>query len=219
MKIFLDTAHYETIHTWAKTGLIDGVTTNPSHMSREGGDLVALIRKISQCLPEGHISVEVTEQAPEKVYAQAKALAALADNIVVKIPCHVSYLSIINTLVKEGVKINITLVFTLAQALCMSKLGVTYISPFVGRLDDIDTDGVSLLEEIKEMLDSYDFETQVLAASLRHVRHVHAAIAAGVDCMTLPVELLEKVIVHPLVDKGMEIFERDWRKLGVRNFP
>lgn len=219
MKIFLDTANYALIRDWVQTGLIDGVTTNPTHLSNQGGDPVKLIRQISDCLPHGHVSVEVTEQAADKVYAQAKALSAFASNIVVKIPCHKDYLLCIKKLVEEEVKINITLIFSLVQALCMSKLGVLYISPFVGRLDDIDTDGLLLLSEIREMLDTYDFETKLLAASLRHVRHVHTAIESGVDCMTLPPELLEKSIMHPLTNSGMAVFASDWKKLGVTNFP
>lgn len=219
MKIFLDTANYELIQHWAQTGLIDGVTTNPTHLSNQGGDPVKIIRQISDCLPHGHVSVEVTEQAPDRVYAQAKALSAFAPNIVVKIPCHKDYLLCIKKLVEEEVKINITLIFSLMQALCMSKLGVLYISPFVGRLDDIDTDGALLLGEIREMLDTYDFDTQLLAASLRHVRHVHVAIESGVDCMTLPPELLEKSMMHLLTNSGMAVFTADWKKLGITNFP
>ncbi len=219
MKIFLDTANYELIELWSQTGLIDGVTTNPTHLSKEGGDPVALIKQLCALLPNGHISVEVTETAPERVYAQAKALAALADNVVVKIPCHSDYLPIIKKLVAEEVQLNITLIFNLMQGLCMSKLGVLYISPFVGRLDDLDVDGVSLLGELSDMLDRYDYETELLAASIRHVRHIHAAIEAGVDIITIPPALLATSLNHPLTDRGMELFAADWKKLGIQTFP
>lgn len=219
MKIFLDTANYGLIELWAQTGLIDGVTTNPTHLSKEGGDPVALIKQLCALLPNGHISVEVTETAPERVYAQAKALAALADNVVVKIPCHSDYFSVIKKLVAEEVQLNITLIFNLMQGLCMSKLGVLYISPFVGRLDDLDVDGAALLGELSDMLDRYDYETELLAASIRHVRHIHAAIEAGVDIITVPPAVLATALNHPLTDRGMELFAADWKKLGIQKFP
>lgn len=219
MKIFLDTAHVQSVAQWAQTGLIDGVTTNPTHLSKEGDNPVAVVKQLCALLPQGSISVEVTEQAPDKVYVQAKALAALASNVVVKIPCHMEYVPVIKKLVHEKVKLNITLVFTLMQGLCMSKLGVTYISPFVGRWDDLDVEGSVLLHELRDMLDTYGYETQLLAASLRHVRHVHAAIDAGVDIATMPPELFEKSLQSPLTERGMELFNADWKKLGIRSFP
>lgn len=219
MKIFLDTANYALIERWFATGLIDGVTTNPTHLSKESGDPVAVIKKICALLGDGHVSVEVTESTPERVYSQAKALSALSPNVVVKIPCHQQYLTIIKKLVGEDIQLNITLVFNLMQGLCMSKLGVTYISPFVGRLDDIGVDGTTLLNALSSMLDTYDFETQLLAASTRHVGHVDAAIEAGVDVITLPPEVLEKSLDHPLTDRGMQLFAADWKKLGVQQFP
>ncbi|MBS1986480.1 fructose-6-phosphate aldolase [Candidatus Dependentiae bacterium] len=219
MKIFLDTANYGLIELWAQTGLIDGVTTNPTHLSKESGDPVALIKKLCALLPNGHISVEVTEVAPERVYTQAKTLAALAENVVVKIPCHSDYFPIIKKLVDEEVQLNITLVFSLMQGVCMSKLGVLYISPFVGRLEDLDVDGVSLLGELSDMLDQYDYETELLAASIRHVRHIHAAIEAGVDIITVPPTVLATALNHPLTDRGMELFAADWKKLGIHTFP
>jgi len=219
MKIFLDTANYALIERWFQTGLIDGVTTNPTHLSKEGGDPVVLVKKICALLVDGHISVEVTETAPERVYTQAKALAALSPNVVVKIPCHPDYLCIIQKLVHEEIPLNITLVFNLMQGMCMSKLGVVYISPFVGRLDDSGVDGTALLSELSDMLDTYDYETELLAASIRHVGHVHAAIEAGADVITLPPEILAKSLEHPLTDRGMELFANDWKKLGIQTFP
>jgi transaldolase len=219
MKVFLDTAHLLSIKKWAATGLIDGVTTNPSHLSKEGGDLKKLIKEICAVLPEGDISVEVTQKNPDDVYKQAKEIAALAENIVVKIPCHADYFEVIHRLVEEGVPVNITLVFTLIQGMLMSKLGVRYISPFVGRWDDIDVDGIALISQLREMVDDYDYSTEVLAASIRSVRHFHDSIESGANAITLPIDVFEKSIVHPLTDKGIALFDADWQKLGIKQFP
>jgi transaldolase len=224
MKIFLDTANLDGIKKWALTGLIDGVTTNPTHLSKEGRNPKDQILAICAVLPEGEISVEVTEQDPDAVYKQAKDIAALAENIVVKIPCHHHYFPVIKRLADEEVPLNITLVFTLVQGLMMCKLGVRYISPFVGRLDDIDVGGIELLPEMREMVDEYGFDTGILAASLRGVRHVHDAILAGADAATISLPVFEKMIEHPLTDQGMQQFNADWATLrqaqgGVRQFP
>ena len=220
MKIFLDTADRRAIKKWAATGIIDGVTTNPSHLSKEGGDPKKVVEEICAMLPEGDISVEVTQTEPEAVYKQAREIAEIADNVVVKIPCHADYYEVIKRLVHEEIEINVTLVFTLIQALIMCKLDVQYISPFVGRWDDIDVDGMNVLYEMREMIDQYGFvETSLLAASLRHVRHLHEAILVGADAATVPVDVLEKVIAHPLTDQGMNKFLADWQKLGIKKFP
>ena len=219
MKIFLDTADKKAIEKWKKTGLIDGVTTNPSHLSKAGGNPKSNVLAIAKLLSKGVISVEVTEKKPDAVYKQARAISKLAKNIVVKIPCHVDYYEIIPQLLKDGVKLNITLVFSLMQALFMSKMGVQYISPFVGRWDDIDVEGVELLYTIRHMLDEYGYQTQLLAASIRGVRHFHEAIMAGADVVTVPVEILEKATAHLLTDQGIAKFDNDWKKLGVRTFP
>lgn len=219
MKIFLDTADVKAIETWKQTGLIDGVTTNPTHLSKAKGDPTAQVKAIAKLLPKGVISVEVTEKKPDAVYKQAKAIAKLGKNIVVKIPCHVDYYQVIARLVRDGVQLNITLVFSLMQALFMSKLGVSYVSPFVGRWDDIDVEGVELLYTIRHMLDEYGYQTQLLAASIRGVRHFHEAIMAGADAVTVPIEILEKASHHVLTDQGIEKFDVDWKKLGIRKFP
>ncbi|MCX5921880.1 MAG: fructose-6-phosphate aldolase [Candidatus Dependentiae bacterium] len=219
MKIFLDTANITDIKKWLATGLIDGVTTNPTHLSKEGGDPKKQVLEICSLLPEGEVSVEVTEKDPEAVYNQAKIIADLADNVVVKIPCHADYYAVIKRLVDEDVKLNITLVFTMLQGLMMSKMGVHVISPFVGRLDDIDIEGVELVSELCEMIDQYGFETQVLAASIRSVRHFNKAVMAGADIVTLPLNVFEQAITHPLTNQGMAKFDADWQKLGFRQFP
>ncbi len=219
MKIFLDTANLATIKKWAETGLVDGVTTNPTHLSKEGKDPKKQVLAICKVLPDGFISVEVTEKEPQKIYVQAKKIADLAENVVVKIPCHKDNVEIIHKLTQEGIALNITLVFSLPQAYLMSKLGVTFISPFVGRLDDSGVDGCAVLDQIQRMVTNNVFDTQVIAASIRNMHHFHAAIAAGVDVITLPAEVLEKSLGHILTDEGIAKFDADWQKLGIKQFP
>lgn len=219
MKIFLDTAHIEDIKTWKKTGLIDGITTNPTLMAKEGKNPTTIAREICKLLPQGHISVEITEVEPNAVYKQAKAIAQLADNVWVKIPCHARYYELIQKLVKEGTKLNITLVFTVLQSLMMCKLGVYYISPFIGRWEDIDVDGMAYIGQMRQMIDFYGYETKILAASIRSVQNFHDAVMAGADAITMPVSVFEKSVTNPLTDQGIERFSKDWKKLGVRKFP
>jgi len=219
MKIFLDTANIGLIKRWAQTGLIDGVTTNPTHLSKEGGNPTQTVLTICDILPLGTISVEITETDPESVYLQARKIAALSDNIAVKVPCHAKYYTIIKKLVEEGITLNITLVFSLAQGLMMAKLGVDYISPFVGRLDDKGADGVEVVRQLRHMLDWYGFETQLLAASIRDTAHLERVILAGTDIATVPTTVFEQSLEHPLTDAGMEQFLTDWKKLNVSHFP
>lgn len=219
MKIFLDTADVKVIKSWKATGILDGVTTNPTHMSTAGGSPTKTVLEICKLLPKGAISVEVTEKKPELVYKQAKAIAKLAKNVVVKVPCHRDYYEVINKLVKDKIKLNITLVFTLMQGMMMCKLGVKYISPFVGRLDDIDADGIGLVQDLRRTIDWYGYKTELLAASLRNEKHLHDAILAGADIVTIPPVLLEKATEYVLTTKGMKKFDDDWKKLGVSLFP
>jgi transaldolase len=220
MKIFLDTADRKAIEKWKESGIVNGVTTNPTHLSKEGGDPKQVVMDICYMLPNGDISVEVTEKDPKGVYEQAKEIAALANNVVVKVPCAVEYYPVIKRLVQEdGVNVNVTLLFTLIQGLLMSKIGVRYISPFVGRLDDIDSDGIEVLFNLSSMMQRYAFLTEVLAASIRTVRNVHDAIDAGCQAITLPIDILEKMVRHPLTEQGMVKFLEDWQKLGIKKFP
>lgn len=219
MKIFLDTANSDDIKKYNNYGIIDGVTTNPTHLYKAGKNPTEAVKEIMQILKNGSISVEVTEENPDAVYQQAKKIAQLGPNIVVKVPCHQKYYQVIHALVEEGVPLNITLVFSLLQSLMMCKLGVRYISPFVGRLDDIDTDGSGLLHDLRHMIDTYQYKTQILAASIRSVSDFHQAVMAGADVITLPVEVLDKAMHHPLTDKGMALFLDDWHKLGYKSFP
>jgi transaldolase len=145
MKLFLDTANLQTIHYWHKLGIVDGITTNPSNLAKEGGNVTELIKKICSLMPDCPVSVEVTQQDPDAVHKQAHAIAALAKNVVVKIPCQRDYYPVIKRLVEEGVQVNVTLVFTLIQSVLVAKLGAQYVSPFVGRLEEIDADGIALL--------------------------------------------------------------------------
>lgn len=219
MKLFLDTADITVITAWYEKGIIDGVTTNPTHLARAGVDPKQQILQICARMPDGDVSVEVTEVEPEKVYEQAKAISQLARNITVKIPCHLSYYPVIKRLVYEEVPINITLVFTLIQGLLMAKMGVKYISPFVGRWDDIDMSGLSVLYDLRTMIDRYGYKTEILAASIRGVTQVSYAIQAGVDVVTVPPAVLEKMTTHVLTEQGITQFNKDWASLNITRFP
>ncbi len=219
MKFFLDTANYKALAEAKETGLLDGVTTNPTHLSKEGGNVSELIKKIASLLSPCDVSVEITEKDPCAIYTQAHEIAALAPNIVVKVPCFPEYLPLINKLVHEGVPLNITLLFSAVQGLCMAKLQVKYISPFIGRLEDIDSDGIELIHDLRQIVDIYAYETQILAASLRSTLHVHEVALAGAHCATIPVNIFQKMLDHPLTTKGMSLFDHDWQTLGIKKFP
>ena len=219
MQIFIDTANLADIKKWYQTGIIDGITTNPTHLSKEGKNPKKQIAEICSIVTEGTVSVEVTEQEPEAVYRQAKEIAALANNVVVKIPCHVDYFAVMKRLGKEGIRINATLVFSLVQALAVAKLGVSYVSLFVGRCDDIGIDGIDLLSQIANAIHGHELESKVLSASLRTVRQLQDSIDAGADIATVPVSVLEKSLSHPLLTAGIEQFNHDWQKLGIKKFP
>ena len=219
MKIFLDTADVTAIRAWVQTELVDGITTNPTNLSAAGETPVPVIQEICSIMADRPVSVEVTETEASAMYEQAKKIVQLAPNVVVKVPCHIRYMAVIKRLVQENVPLNITLVFSLTQALAMCKLGVQYISPFVGRWDDIGVDGTQILQDIRGMIDMYGFETQLLAASLRNVQHIHDAIVIGADVITVPPTLLELALKNPLTDQGIARFDADWKKLGIKQFP
>jgi transaldolase len=214
VKIYLDTADIYKVQSLRATGLIDGVTTNPSHLARCGESPRVRVQELCAMVPDGFMSVEVTEKESSAIYKQAQEIAKLASNILVKIPCHADYYAVIRRLVCDGIRLNITLVFSISQALFMSKLNVHTISPFVGRLDDAGFDGLGTLAEICAMRDLYGFKTEILAASLRNNDHVEGAIQSGADAMTLPPVLFESLVQHLLTDKGMARFDEDWRALG-----
>jgi len=219
MKLYIDTADYTLIETIAQTGLLDGVTLNPTNLAKQGSSPRDIVKKICSILPHGLISVEVTEKAPEKVYAQARAIAKIADHILVKVPCYLPYYPIIGRLVADGIRLNITLLFSVTQALWMMKLGVHTISPFVGRLDDAGLNGLGVLADICALRDQYAFKTEVLAASMRTSEHVEGALRLSVDAITMPPALLQSLFQHPLTDKGIAQFESDWKTLGEVTFP
>lgn len=217
MKLFIDTADRTLISRWAKTGILDGVTTNPSHLSKQGGDMRAVLKDICEMLPDGDISIEVVEKEPQAVYEQALEITEFAENAVVKIPFAEEYLPIINRLTTQGIPLNITLVFTPLQGLMVAKLGVNYISPFMGRLEEIGVNSSSVIQDFVSMIENYEFDTEILAASIRTLSHWEEAMLAGADVATLPPALFEQAVKHPLTEKGIKIFDEDWKKLGKKS--
>ena len=214
MKFFIDTANLKEIREAAELGLIDGVTTNPSLISKEGGvDFKQHIAAICE-LVLGDVSAEVTSLDTEGMLREGREYSRIAPNVVVKCPLTRDGLKATRRLTDEGIRVNVTLCFSSAQAILAAKSGAAYISPFLGRLDDIGHNGLSLLSEIIEIYRNYDWETQVLAASLRHPIHVVEAARMGADVATLPFKVIGQLLAHPLTDKGLEQFLSDWKKSG-----
>ncbi len=215
MKFFVDTADVPEIRELAATGLLDGVTTNPSLIMKAGRDFVEVTREICEIV-EGPVSSEVTALESGEMVAEGKRLAGIAPNIVVKVPLTWEGLKACRALTEAGHKVNVTLCFSSNQALLAAKAGATYVSPFIGRIDDIGLDGMELIADIRQIYDNYDFETEILAASIRTVNHVAAAATIGADVATVPPGVLRKLVEHPLTDKGLEAFLSDWAKTGQR---
>lgn len=213
MQIFIDSADAKELAALAQTGLVDGVTTNPSLVAKAGGDFFETLRAICASVP-GPVSAEVVAQDAETMLAEGRKLRTLADNIVVKLPLTPDGLRACKVLEDEGHPCNVTLCFSAVQALLAAKAGATYISPFLGRLDDNGQDGMELIREIRAVYDNYGFDTEVLAASIRNPAHVKEAALAGADCATIPPGVFEDLIKHPLTDKGLELFAADWAKTG-----
>ena len=215
MKIFLDTADLSEIERAADAGLIDGITTNPSLLSRSAGaegDPRAILREICATVP-GPISAEVVATDAETMIAEGRKLAELADNIVVKAPLTEQGLVACRSLRAEGIAVNVTLCFSPTQALLAAKADASYISPFLGRLDDISSDGMELIRQIRIIYDNYGFDTEILAASIRHPQHVVEAAMFGADVATMPAKVLWQLLEHPLTDKGLAAFLADWETL------
>lgn len=212
MQFFLDTANLDQIKEAASWGIIDGVTTNPSLVSKENMKFEELIKEICRIVP-GPISVESVSTKAEDIVVEARELASLADNVVVKVPICLEGLKAIKILAQEGIDVNTTLIFSPSQALLAAKAGARYVSPFVGRLDDISHDGMNLVDEIITIYNNYGIETEVIVASIRHPLHVVEAALMGADIATMPFASLEKLIKHPLTDIGMERFLSDWKKV------
>lgn len=214
MKFFIDTANLNEIREAAELGLIDGVTTNPSLIAKEGGvDFKKHIAAICE-LVQGDVSAEVTSLETEGMLREGREYARIAPNVVVKCPLTSDGLKATRRLTDEGTKVNVTLCFSAAQAILAAKAGAAYISPFLGRLDDVGQNGLSLLSEIIEIYDNYDWNTEVLAASIRHPIHVVEAARMGADVATMPFKVIEQLLKHPLTDKGLDQFLADWRKSG-----
>jgi len=210
MKIFLDTANLDEIRDAVQWGVIDGVTTNPSLIAREGGDFIATIHQICEMV-DGPVSAEVVAQDAETMIREGRLLAKVHKNVVVKVPLTVDGLKACKALSGDGTRVNVTLCFQAAQALLAAKAGATYISPFIGRLDDIGQDGMLLIQQIVSIYMNYpDLKTEVLAASIRDPLHVVQSAEAGADVATIPFKVLKQMVLHPLTDKGNAAFLKDW---------
>ena len=214
MKFFIDTANLDEIREANELGLIDGVTTNPSLVAKEGKvDFKEHIAKICEIV-KGDVSAEVTALDTEGMLKEGRELAKIASNVVIKCPLTLDGLKATRTFRDEGTKVNVTLCFSAAQALLAAKAGATYISPFIGRLDDIGQDGMQLIRDIVQIYDNYGFATEVLAASIRHPMHIVDCALAGADVSTIPFKVIQQLVKHPLTDKGLDSFLADWKKSG-----
>jgi transaldolase len=213
MQFFLDTTDTAVLKELVETGLVDGVTTNPTLIAKSGRPMLEVIAEICELVP-GPISAEVAAPDAAGMVAEGRRLREIAANVVVKIPLTFEGLKATRALADEGVDVNVTLCFSAVQALMAAKAGAAFISPFIGRLDDYGAVGMDLISEIRTIYDTYDFDTDILAASIRSVAHVRAAAIAGADCATLPPAVFKDMIRHPLTDKGLEQFNADWAKTG-----
>ena len=211
MKFFIDTANIEQIKDANDMGMVDGVTTNPSLIAKEDGEFKQIIADICNIV-DGPVSAEVISLEYEGMVSEARELAKIADNIAVKIPMTVPGLKAVKTLTAEGIKTNVTLVFSALQALMAAKAGATYVSPFVGRLDDLAQEGMGLIEEIAQIFANYDFDTQIIVASVRSPLHVLDSALLGADIATIPYGVLKKLAGHHMTDKGIDAFMADWNK-------
>jgi transaldolase len=215
MKFFADTADVDAIRELDALGLVDGVTTNPSLIKKSGRDILEVTKEICSFI-EGPVSAEVIATEAEAMIAEGRKLAAIAPNIAVKVPLTLDGLRACKVLSGEGHMVNVTLCFSANQALLAAKAGATFISPFIGRLDDISLDGMDLISEIRQIYDNYGFETQILAASIRSVNHVRDAALIGADVMTAPPAVIKALAAHPLTDKGLAAFLADAEAAGIK---
>ena len=213
MKFFIDSADIAEIMELAETGLIDGVTTNPSLIAKSGRDFLEVIKEICDVIP-GPVSAEVAATEINQMIDEGLRFSEIAENVVVKLPLTWNGLKACKYLTDEGIMVNVTLCFSANQALLAAKAGATFISPFVGRLDDIGQDGMQLIEEINTIYANYDYDTEILVASVRHPIHVMQSAMVGADICTIPGKILRQLANHPLTDKGLEVFLADWKKTG-----
>ena len=212
MKLFIDTANVEEIRKVSALGILDGVTTNPTLLAKEGRNPSEVAREILALVP-GPVSLEVTALDAEGMVSQGKELATLASNVVVKIPMGAEGLRATKRLSSEDIAVNMTLVFSANQALLAAKAGARYVSPFVGRIDDVGQDGMQVVQEIADIFRNYDFKCEILAASIRHPQHVLQAARLGADIATVPYAVIEQMVKHPLTDIGLQRFMKDWESL------
>lgn len=213
MKFFVDTAEIDAIAELNDLGMVDGVTTNPSLILKSGRDIMEVTKEICE-LVAGPVSAEVVALEADAMIAEGRKLAEIAENIAVKLPLTWDGLKACKVLSGEGKMVNVTLCFSANQALLAAKAGATFISPFIGRLDDINVDGMDLIQDIRTVYDNYGFDTNILAASIRSVAHVHDCALIGADVMTAPPEVIKKLASHPLTNQGLEQFMKDWAKTG-----
>jgi len=211
MKLFVDTGSIKDVMALAPLGILDGATTNPSLMAKEGGDPRQIVKEICRLL-QGPVSAEVVATDAEGMIREGKSLATIDEHVVVKVPFGKEGVKACKALSSEGIPVNVTLIFSATQALLAAKVGASYVSPFVGRLDDIGTDGMHLIEEIVEIFDNFEFGTEVLVASTRHPIHIVQAARLGADVCTCPPSVIESLFKHPLTDIGLEKFLKDWEK-------
>ncbi|NDW02932.1 fructose-6-phosphate aldolase [Jiella pacifica] len=213
MKFFVDTADVAEIRELAEAGLLDGVTTNPSLIKKANRPMTDIIAEICEIV-DGPVSAEVAATDTQEMIREGKFLAGIADNVCIKLPLTMDGLKACNELTNEGFLVNVTLCFSAVQALLAAKAGATFISPFIGRLDDINIDGMELIADIRRIYDNYGFDTEILAASIRTMNHVREAALIGADVATVPPATLKGLVKHPLTDKGLETFLADWKATG-----
>jgi transaldolase len=213
MKFFLDTAEVPAIAELVELGMVDGVTTNPSLILKSGRDILEVTKEIC-ALVKGPVSAEVVAMKADEMIAEGRKLAAIAPNITVKVPLTWDGLKACKVLSGEGKMVNVTLCFSVNQAILAAKAGATFISPFVGRLDDINMDGMELISDIRQVYDNYGFKTEILAASIRTVNHITQCALVGADVITAPPSVIKAMASHPLTDKGLDQFMKDWAKTG-----
>jgi transaldolase len=216
MKIFLDTANIKSIRHYSEMGMVDGITTNPTLLSKESGDPEEIMKEIVKIV-QGPVSLEVISTETNQIIKEAYILKRYGSNVVIKVPMIPDGLKAVKKLKEEGIETNVTLVFSANQALLAAKAGASYVSPFIGRLDDTGNDGMNLIRDINQIFKNYQYTTKILVASIRHPIHVIESAKAGADVVTLPPDILGKMFLHPLTDKGLKTFISDWENLKKTN--